>query len=51
MSWQEIRHFLAVVAHYLMDKTSFDIDHIAREFIRFFLRQGTREHDRQKKSE
>jgi len=29
-----------VMAHYLMDKTSFDIGHVTKEFIRFFLRQG-----------
>lgn len=31
-----------VIAHYLMDKTSFDIGHVTRECIRFFLRQEER---------
>jgi AcrR family transcriptional regulator len=29
-----------VIAHYLMDKKSFDLSHVTREFIRFLLRQG-----------
>lgn len=29
-----------VIAHYLMDKTNFDISHVAKEFIRFLLHRG-----------
>jgi hypothetical protein len=35
-----IASFDGVIAHYLMDKTSFDIEHVTREFIRFFHQQG-----------
>lgn len=35
-----IASFDGVIVHYLMDKTSFDITHVTREFIRFFLQQG-----------
>ncbi len=35
-----IASFDGVIAQYLMDKTSFDIEHVRDEFTRFFLRQG-----------
>ena len=36
-----IASFDGVVVHYMMDKENFDIQRVSKEFIRFFLRQGT----------
>jgi len=35
-----VASFDGVIAHYMMDKESFDIRRVAKEFTRFFLRQG-----------
>jgi len=38
-----VASFDGVIAHYMMDKENFDIKRVAKEFTRFFLRQGTPE--------
>ena len=35
-----ITSFDGVVFHYMLDKKAFDIKHVTREFIRFFLRHA-----------
>ncbi len=35
-----IASFDGVIAHYMLDKESLDLERVTKEFIRFFLRQG-----------